>query len=138
MKEQHKPIIAVSGLVFNPEGKLLLVKTHKWNGCFIKPGGRVEFGETAEQALKREMLEETGLKVSSTEFVSFQESIFDNLYWKKKHLVCLNFACKTKSSKVVLNDEAQEFVWVFPKQAFKLLIDHYTREALKEFLKKKG
>jgi ADP-ribose pyrophosphatase YjhB (NUDIX family) len=52
-------------IIFNPESKLLLIERHK-NGehYFVLPGGHVEAGELPEQAVVREVAEETGFKVN--------------------------------------------------------------------------
>ena len=53
------------GLVVR-DGKILLIKkkTGPYDGLLDLPGGSFEFGETPEETLKREMLEETGLVVT--------------------------------------------------------------------------
>ena len=54
------PEPTVGALVFNPEGKILLIKSYKWTGKYVISGGHIELGESIEQALKREVKEETG------------------------------------------------------------------------------
>ena len=63
MKE-HKHL-GCYGLVVK-DGKILLIKkkTGPYDGLLDLPGGSFEFGETPEETLKREMLEETGLEVT--------------------------------------------------------------------------
>ena len=64
MTEEYKqPAITVDAVVFDPEGKLLLIrrKNPPYQGQYALPGGFVEVGETTEQAVARELLEETGL-----------------------------------------------------------------------------
>lgn len=100
------------------------------------PGGHIELGEKIEEALKREIKEETGLDVFDIEFICVQEFIFDEKFWKKKHFIFLDYACKTNSSKVRLNSEGQEYVWASLKEALKLPIDSYTRYAIEEYIKK--
>ena len=60
------PVAAVGGLVLNEENELLLVQRAKnpGKGLYGLPGGFIDRNETAEQALRREVLEETGLEVS--------------------------------------------------------------------------
>jgi 8-oxo-dGTP diphosphatase len=59
------PVPCAGGLVFDAQGRLLLIRrgTPPAQGRWSVPGGRVEPGETAEQACAREVLEETGLDV---------------------------------------------------------------------------
>jgi 8-oxo-dGTP diphosphatase len=60
---QHRHV-GVYGLV-RQDGKVLLIKKGRgpYNGMYDLPGGGIEFGETPEQTLRREFMEETGLVV---------------------------------------------------------------------------
>jgi nucleoside triphosphatase len=136
MAEQAFPEPTVGALVFNPEGKTFLMKSHKWKGKWIIPGGHIELGETIEEALKREIKEETGLDIFDMVFVGMQEFVFGKEFWKKKHFIFLNYACRTKTKEVVLDSEGQEFTWVAPKEALELDTDPYTRHLIEDFLKK--
>jgi 8-oxo-dGTP diphosphatase len=51
--------VAVKGIVFNDKEKIMLLKEPK--GTWDLPGGRLEHGETFEQAIKRECQEEMGV-----------------------------------------------------------------------------
>jgi nucleoside triphosphatase len=70
--KQRFPEPTVGALIFNPEGKLLLVQTHKWKGKFTIPGGHVELGESLQTALEREIREETNLELIQAEFLCYQ------------------------------------------------------------------
>lgn len=137
MSEQKFPEPTVGALIFNPEGKIFLMKSHKWKGKYVIPGGHIEIGEKIEDALRREIKEETGLDVDNIEFIRFQEFIFDNAFWQKKHFIFLEFACRTKSTKVKLNSESQEYLWATLEEALKLPIEPYTRRTIEEYIKKK-
>ena len=135
---QKYPEPTVGALIFNPEGKILLIKSHKWRGKYVIPGGHIELGEKMEEALKREIKEETGLDIFDIKFICFQEFIFDNVFWKKKHFIFFDFACKTNSNEVKLNSEAEEFLWVNLEEALKLNLEPYTKRTIEEYLKKKA
>ena len=134
--EQAYPEPTVGALVFNPEGKLLLLRSHKWNNRLVIPGGHIETGETAEDALKREIMEETGLEISDIKFIMYHDFVFEDLYWKRKHFVFLDFSCRTGSSDVKLNHEAQGHVWVLPEEALKMDAEPYTKKTIREYLKR--
>jgi 8-oxo-dGTP diphosphatase len=55
------------------DGKILL--SRQWDGYDI-PGGGIEVGETIEEAVKREVKEETGIDVKVGEIISCQNSFF--------------------------------------------------------------
>jgi len=60
----------VGGFIFSKDGKVLLGKNRAggvYEGSFVVPGGGIEDGETKEQALRREMLEETGINIVAGE-----------------------------------------------------------------------
>lgn len=136
--EQKYPEPTVGALIFNNNGKLFLMKSHKWKGKYVIPGGHIELGETIEEALKREIKEETGLKIMDIGFVHLQEFIFDKSFWKKRHFIFLDYACKTTSKKVRLNSEAQGYVWTTVEKALKLPVEAYTRKAIEAYMRKKG
>ena len=137
MAEQVFPEPTVGALIFNPEGKLFLMKSHKWGEKFVIPGGHIELGESAEDALRREINEETGLDIFDIEYIGMQEFIFDNAFWKKRHFIFLDYSCKTNSSEVKLNSEGQEFGWFSPGELSKLPVDKYTVRAVQTFYKTK-
>ncbi len=66
-------IVATASLVFNREGKILLVKTEK-RGWEI-PGGQVEEGEDIPSALKREIQEEARVDIRVLKLSAFYSSI---------------------------------------------------------------
>ncbi len=55
------PVPVVGAVIINPDNKILLCKSHKWNDEYVIPGGHIELGEKMEEALEREILEEDGL-----------------------------------------------------------------------------
>ncbi len=132
MGKQQYPEPTVGALIFNQEGKALLVKSDKWRDKYCIPGGHIELGETMEDALRREIKEETGLDIYDLEFVMMQEFIFDEAFHEQRHFIFLDFVCKTDAneSEVVLNFESQEFIWVSLEEASRLLVDPYTRRLI--------
>lgn len=56
-------VLAVSGLITNQAGEVLLVRNLHRADTLEMPGGQVEAGETLDEALHREIFEETGAKV---------------------------------------------------------------------------
>ena len=130
MTDQLFPEPTVGVFIFNQANELLLLKSHKWPGKYVVPGGHVELGERLEDAAIREAKEETGLDIYNLEFINFQQFIHDPSFWKRKHFIFFDYACKTDSTVVQLNDEAEEHVWVRLDAAVQLPLDVYTRTSI--------
>lgn len=58
-----KHIVAVSAYITNTEGEALLIKAHCRKDTWEPPGGQVEQGEALDEAVRREVLEETGIEI---------------------------------------------------------------------------
>ncbi len=138
MTDQKYPEPTVGALIFNPKGELILIKSHKWFGKYVIPGGHIELGETMEHAVIREAKEETGLDIRDIEFICFEEFIFHPSFYKKSHCIFFDFSCKTDSTNVMLNDEAEDYIWTKPEDALKLDVEPSTIRTIKTYLKKKG
>lgn len=130
MPEQQFPEPTVGAVIFGDDDRFLLLKSHKFNGQYVIPGGHIELGETMEQALRREIREETGLSIRDVELVDIQEFIFDDIFWKKRHFIFLDYRCRTDDTEVVLNEEAQEYRWVTLEEARSLPVEPYTRHTI--------
>ena len=117
---------------------MLLLQSHKWPGVYVVPGGHVELGERLDETAVREAKEETGLDVYDLKFINFQEFIYDPAFWKQRHFIFFDYAAKTASTEVVLNNEAQAYIWIEPKEALELELDAYTRTSIEAYLKKTG
>ena len=133
---QQYPEPTVGALIFDREGKLFLMKSHKWKGRYCLPGGHVELGERLVEAVKREVKEETNLDICDIEFICFQEFVYDEQFWEPSHFLFFDYACRTEATDVRLNAEAEEYVWVTLEETQKLPVEHYTLVAIGEYLKK--
>jgi nucleoside triphosphatase len=131
------PEPTVGALIFNAEGKLFLRRSHKWKGKWVVPGGHIELGERMEDALRREVREETHLEIRDIEFLCFQEFLYDDRFWKRRHFIFFDYACRTDSTEVKLNEEAEEYVWVTLDQALTMPVEHYTVVAIREYVRMK-
>ncbi len=131
---QHYPEPTVGALIFDPEGRLFLMQSHKWGGNYVVPGGHVELGETLEAALRREVAEETGLAIHDIRFVGVQEFIHDPAFWRPRHFIFFDYACRTDDTEVQLNDEAEAYAWFTVDEALQLPMDAYTERAIRAYL----
>ena len=132
---QLYPEATVGALVVNPNGDVLIVRSSKWNNKFTVPGGHIELGEPAEDAIKREVKEETGLDVELVELLLVQQAIYPANYYKHEHFIFMDYLCKTLDSEVRLDGrELQEYVWIKPHEALKLDMEDYTRRFVVKYL----
>lgn len=117
-------IVAAGGLVSNSQGQILLLKSPRY-GDWEFPGGQVEEGETIPQALKREVLEETGVVVEVKSLVG----IYSNI--RRPSIVNMDFICEYISGEPQTGAESSEVEWVSREQA----LSRVKREAVYKRLK---
>ena len=77
------------------------------NAVWDLPGGGVRFFETGEDALFREIKEETGLKVCLIKLLSARDIIRSKI-----HLVILTHICVYTKGEVVLSPEHDKYYWL--------------------------
>lgn len=131
-----RPIATVGALIQDGNGHVLMIRTHKWGDRWGIPGGKIERGESSTGALRREILEETGLSIHNVEFALVQDCIDSGEFQRREHFLLLNYIAHTHSTNVVLNDEAEEFRWLSPADALALNLNQPTRILLMEALER--
>lgn len=101
-------------------------------GRWSIPGGTVESGETLEQALVREMAEETGLEVEPLELLT----VFD---WIERegdrvvfHYVIADYLCRCLSGTARAGSDALEVRWVGPEELEQLDLTAKALEVVQE------
>ena len=81
--------VRVTGVLIENNSLLLLEQNTESDRKWSLPGGKVELNETLEQALVREMKEETGLDVSVGDLLYVCDNILED-----KHIIHITFLCK--------------------------------------------
>jgi phosphoglycolate phosphatase len=129
--ETHPPIATVGALIFNDASHVLMIRTHKWSDLWGIPGGKIKWGEPSEDALRREIKEETDLDVTHIQFVLVQDCIHSKEFYRDAHFILLNYTCRCLGEpRVTLNEEAREFRWIKPDEALQMPINQPTRRLL--------
>ncbi|BDU50196.1 NUDIX domain-containing protein [Haliovirga abyssi] len=100
MKE---PRVRVAGILTDENGAILFVKhKKKVKEYWLLPGGGVDYGETFQESLKREFIEETNLEIEVENMVMIFESIDPKL---SRHIINIIFVVKRVGGKLKVGDE---------------------------------
>ncbi|PZN09257.1 HAD-IIA family hydrolase [Thermaerobacter composti] len=98
----------VAAIVFDHDGNVLLVKRRD-NGLWGLPSGHVEVGETVEEAVRREVLEETGLVVRVERLVGVYSDPVSQVFQYPSgdiiHFITLSFLCTIAGGTLRANEE---------------------------------
>ena len=93
------------------DNKILLAHKISEINTFL-PGGHIELGEYAAEALRREISEELGLDVEVGKFVGIVEHKYTDKTCKYYEEVNIIFEVHLSTSKIDSNESELEFVWV--------------------------
>lgn len=132
-----RPSVGV-GAVLIHEGKVLLIRRGKepLRGRWVVPGGTVEVGETLEEALVREIQEETGLVVRPLEVVTVFDRIERDGDSVRYHYVIVDYLCRYVSGTPRAASDAEEVAYVaredlpryaLPPKALEVVLDGFRR-----------
>ena len=101
------PVPVVRLIISDAAGRVLVLKRQKSQyspGAWCLPGGKIRYGETVEQAIVRELQEETSLKCTSWRHFLCQDSLPPEQ--GKMHCINLYFVCDV-SGEIELNEESE-------------------------------
>jgi mutator protein MutT len=131
------PIPVVRLIISDSEGRVLLLKrtnTEYSQGEWCLPGGKIDYGETIEHAIFKELQEETSLTVTSSRFLFYQDSL--PKVEGKMHCINLYFECAVEGE-IKLNDESGEYAWISPDDIDKYEIAFRNDEGLRRYWEEK-
>jgi ADP-ribose pyrophosphatase YjhB (NUDIX family) len=127
-----RPLLGVGALIFR-RNKVLLVERGKapLKGYWSLPGGLVEAGERLEDAIRREVMEETGLMVKGTKFAEIFERIMrDGDGRIEYHYVLADYVCKVAPGEPKAADDASRAEWFRVDRLGDLLLTAGTGEVI--------
>ena len=97
------------------------------------PGGLVEVGEKLESAAIREVIEETGLRISAPRFHRFHEIVIrDDSGNTKNHYVLAVFVARSPSGTAIAGDDAAAVEWFAMSEIETIAVTDQTVELLTE------
>lgn len=118
-------LVSVAALVTNEKGEILLVNS-PWRG-WEYPGGLIEPGETFQQALHREVLEESGAEIEITGFVGICKNV-------ERNIVNIDFTARYIGGELRTSEESTEVLWATPEQAMQMITFPLTKKRLANML----
>ena len=123
MAKPVTPLLTVDCVVLDRQGRLLLIRRGHppFKGEHALPGGFVDVGETVEDACRRELMEETGVKAGKLHLVGvFSDPGRD----PRGHTVAVAYVTRVRSAKAAASDDAAAVEWVASWQRLKFAFDH--------------
>jgi 8-oxo-dGTP diphosphatase len=110
----ERPILGVGALIFQGLRILLVERGREpLKGYWSLPGGVLETGETLEEGIRREVLEETGLTVTTGAVVTiFERIIRDEQGAAEYHYVLVDYLCEVAGGKLQPGDDVSSAAWV--------------------------
>lgn len=133
MEDRPRYPIPTVGALVEQAGRVLLVRTDKWRGLWGVPGGKVEWGESLEEALRREFREEVGLELKGVRLALVQEALFSEEFHKPTHMLLLNYFAEAWGE-VRPGEEILEWAWVEPEAGLSYPLNTFTRRLLERYL----
>ena len=123
MPPPKTPLLTVDCVVLNPRGEVLLIqrRNEPFKGHYALPGGFVDIGETVEDACRRELLEETGVKAGRLRLVGVYS---DPNRDPRGHTASVVFLTRVRSTKLEAGDDAASAQWVANWRRLPLAFDH--------------
>lgn len=137
MKEEPQIHIGVGAVVFRGDD-ILVIKRGKppFEGQWSIPGGGLEYGEALQDAVIREVREETGLEIEVLGLLNIYEAL-PNETGFAAHTIMIDYAAEWASGEPVAGDDAMEAEFVSMDEAISRLSWDVTRRAVREAAEKR-
>lgn len=127
--------VAIKAII-EKDGKILVLKRSSaeevYDNLWDIPGGRMEFGEQPNEAIKREIMEETNLEA---EIIS-PFAVWSFMAKPDLQVVGITMIAKYVSGDVELSEEHSEFRWIDAKEFSKLEADKSLKKEIEKYSNK--
>lgn len=123
MSTERPHSVSVAGVIVDDAGRALLIKRRD-NGKWEPPGGVLEPGETIPDALQREVLEETGIKIALPATLT---GIYKNM---TRQIVSMVFRCEAINGTPTTGAETRALRWAPREEVIELADEAYAIRVL--------
>lgn len=104
------PKVDVRAVVFNPEGKILLIQ-EKVDGCWALPGGWADVGYSPSQIAEKECFEEAGLKVKASRLLAVMDKTAQKMIPEFEYVYKLFVRCEPMGTEISSGAETDDAAW---------------------------
>ena len=117
------PLLTVDCVVFDARNRVLFIrrKNPPFAGSYALPGGFVDIGETVEDACRRELAEETGVKVKTIRLINVYSAPDRD---PRGHTCSVAFWARVNAPNSKAGDDAASLEWVRGWRSADLAFDH--------------
>ena len=128
---KYQPVKATVGAIIEKDGKILLTKRNiePFKDYWCLPGGHIEYFECAEDAITREVKEETGLEFHG-KFAGYIDEAMPEINW---HAVFLIFKGTAAGTEKICEIEVQEMQWFDKQDVLKIKLAFKHLDAIKKY-----
>ena len=120
-------LLSVAALVEDEEGRVLMLRSPDRGWEY--PGGMVEPGETLQQALHREIFEETGVSVEIISLAGVSKNM-------SRNIVNVDFRCRYTGGVLTTSPESLEVRWMTREEALDAVTLEVTEKRLRGMLER--
>ena len=132
MIDNDKKFYVVVKAIVEYKGKILIIKRSDEDkidaGTWEFPGGKVDFGETPEEALIRELKEEVSLNVNINGFLYTWSRVMD----ENRQIIGLTYLCESDSDEVLISFEHSDYKWIEKHEIKTNISNEYILDGLKK------
>jgi 8-oxo-dGTP diphosphatase len=129
-----RPIVGVGAIILRRD-RILMAQRGKepLKGWWSLPGGALEMGESLKSAIRREVMEETGLEVDPHHvFEVFERIMPDDAGATEYHFVLIDYLCRVTGGRLHAGDDVCAVEWVRRRDLASLQITEGTLDVIEK------